>query len=141
MGPRRKGRILAVQSLFAWDFSQAAVEDLILFPWAREEDSGLIEETARDFARLLIAGTIENIEPVDAEISKCLEHWDFKRLNKIDLAILRMSVFSFLFMKDIPVSVVIDEAIDISKEFGTDDSYRFINGVLDGIRKTLEKNP
>jgi N utilization substance protein B len=141
MGPRRKGRILAVQSLFAWDFSHAAVEDLILFSWAQEQDGGPLDETARDFACLLIAGTIENIESVDAEISKCLEHWDFSRLNRIDLAILRMSVFSFLFMKDIPASVVIDEAVDISKEFGTDDSYRFVNGVLDGIRKILENTP
>jgi N utilization substance protein B len=60
------------------------------------------------------------------------------RLNRLDLAVLRVSVFSLLFMKDVPASVVIDEAVDIAKDFGTDESYRFINGVLDGIRKTLE---
>jgi N utilization substance protein B len=53
----------------------------------------------------------------------------------VDLAILRISVYCLLFQADIPPSVTIDEAIDIAKEFGTDDSYRFINGVLDGIRK------
>ena len=139
MGPRRKGRILAVQSLFAWDFTRCSIDNLSDFSWASEKDPQLVDETILDFARLLIAGTIENIEAVDEVIAKHLEHWDFSRLNRIDLAILRISVFSLLFMKDIPVSVAIDEAIDISKEFGTDESYRFINGVLDGIRKSIEK--
>jgi N utilization substance protein B len=75
---------------------------------------------------------------VDRSIIRQLEHWDFSRLNKVDLAILRISAYCLLFQSDIPPSVTIDEAIDIAKEFGTDDSYRFINGVLDGIRKQRE---
>jgi len=139
MGPRRKGRILAVQALFAYDFTRCDVSDLTRFSWVDEKNSDDVEESIQNFASLLIAGTIENLQEVDELISRRLEHWDFSRLNRIDLAILRISVYSFLFMKDVPVSVVIDEAIDIAKDFGTDDSYRFINGVLDGIRKALEK--
>jgi len=92
-----------------------------------------------DFGRLIARGTIENLSEVDRNITPPLEHWDFSRLNKVDQAILRISVYSLLFQKDIPASVTIDEAVDISKDFGTDDSYRFINGVLDGIRKNLER--
>jgi N utilization substance protein B len=72
---------------------------------------------------------------VDGAIKRHLEHWDFSRLNKVDQAILRVSVYCLLYQPSIPASVTIDEAIDIAKEYGTDDSYRFINGVLDGIRK------
>lgn len=97
-----------------------------------------LDEVARTFAVYLISGTIENIQEIDGHIQKRLEHWDFNRVSKVDLAILRMSVYCFLYVKDIPPSVVIDEAIDIAKEFGSDDSYRFINGVLDGIRKSKE---
>jgi N utilization substance protein B len=139
MGPRRKGRILAVQALFAYDFTRCGIRDLTDFWWAREEYPDEIDEGIRDFATLLITGTIENLAAVDELIAKHLEHWDFKRLSHIDLAVLRISVYSFLFMKDVPASVVIDEAVDIAKDFGAEESYKFINGVLDGIRKSLEE--
>lgn len=137
MGSRRRGRILAVQALYSWDISRTPVGELVTFSWQRENEPETPDEATTAFAALLVAGTVENIEPVDRTIRKRLEHWDFNRLSKVDLAILRMSVYCLLFLKDIPSSVVIDEAVDISKEFGTDESYRFINGVLDGIRKNL----
>ncbi|MDR1932089.1 MAG: transcription antitermination factor NusB [Spirochaetales bacterium] len=140
MGPRRKGRILAVQALFAYDFTHCGVSDLTHFSWAQEKDSEDVDESIQNFASLLTAGAIGNMKAIDELISKHLEHWDFSRLNRIDLAILRVSVYSFLFLRDIPASVVIDEAVDIAKDFGTDESYRFINGVLDGIRKALENH-
>ncbi len=138
MGPRRRGRVLAVQALYAWDFSRGEADSLAEFPWIDEKEAAVIDDTARSFGRLLLAGTVENIDAVDEAIRKKLEHWDFQRINKVDLAVLRMSVYCLLFVKDIPPSVVIDEAVDIAKDFGTDDSYRFINGVLDGIRKNRE---
>ena len=92
-----------------------------------------------DFARLIAWGTIQNLTEIDEQIKTQLEHWDFSRLNKVDQALLRIGVYSLLFQKDIPASVTIDEAVDISKEYGTDESYRFVNGVLDGIRKNLER--
>ncbi|MDR1319343.1 MAG: transcription antitermination factor NusB, partial [Treponema sp.] len=91
-----------------------------------------------DFSRLLIAGTIENIAAVDKMIQSHLQNWDISRLNRVDLAVLRMSAYTLMFQRDMSPSIVINEAIGISKEFGTDDSYRFINGVLDSIRRTLE---
>lgn len=142
MGPRRKGRILAVQALFAYDFTRCGIDKLTDFSWTAGEDdednSHDVGENIRNFAVLLITGTIENLRVIDSTIQKHLEHWEMSRLKRLDLAVLRVSVFSLCFMKDIPASVVIDEAVDIVKDFGTDESYRFINGVLDGIRKTLE---
>ena len=138
MGSRRKGRILAFQALYSWDANQAREapipEGLLDFSWA----SQAIDEEMSAFSRLLVTGTIENIEAVDKTIQEHLDNWEIKRLNKVDLAILRISAYTLMFQTDMPPSIVIDEAIDISKEFGTDDSYRFVNGVLDGIRKAIE---
>ena len=150
MGARRKGRILAFQTLYSYELSkfgsldaeadteaqeQAGLAELLQFSWIDEAIRAKTNRESIDFARLIAAGTIQNLGEIDRQIKTQLEHWDFSRLNKVDQAILRMSVYSLLYQKDIPPSVTIDEAVDISKEFGTDESYRFINGVLDGIRK------
>jgi N utilization substance protein B len=156
MVTRRKGRIIAFQALYGWEFSRAPVEDVLSLSWlhGRNDSQGNSTETGMDipglptdhtddvedidltFPRLLVSGTLQNIEAVDAAIQGQLEHWSFNRVMKVDLAILRMSVYALLFQPDIPATVTIDEAIDIGKEFGADDSYKFINGVLDGIRKS-----
>jgi N utilization substance protein B len=139
MGARRKGRILAFQSLYCYAVSEqrssADLQELLSFPWVDEERRANLSEESQDFARLITLGTIEKLSDVDEAIKRQLEHWDFSRLNKVDQALLRISVYSLLFQTEIPASVTIDEAVDIAKEFGTDDSYRFINGVLDGVRK------
>jgi len=145
MASRRKGRILAFQALYAWDANSSQAkknglaERLMDFSWTekdKEKETTLKGEAAA-FPRLLFTGTVENIAVVDKMIQEHLENWDLKRLNRVDLAVLRMSVYTLMFQTTMPPKVVIDEAIDISREFGTDDSYRFVNGVLDGIRKTL----
>jgi transcription antitermination protein NusB len=135
MGARRKGRIIAFQSLYRWDLSGAAVEELLDFSWMEGERPEKAADETLLFARLLIQGALENLPEIDATIKEQLENWDFSRLNRVDLALLRMSVYCLLHQQDIPPTVTIDEAVDIAKSYGTADSYRFINGVLDGVRK------
>ena len=92
-----------------------------------------------DFARIIISGTINHIEEVDEAIKKHLtQNWEFSRVNRVSLAILRISSYSLLFQPEIHPTIVIDEAIDIAREYGADDSYKFINAVLDHIRKEKE---
>jgi N utilization substance protein B len=135
MGSRRKGRILAFQSLYRYDISRAQVTELCDFSWLGADRIKKLQEDTIAFAQLLITGTLTNIEYIDDIIKNQLEHWDFDRISKVDLAILRMSIYCLIFESDIPVSVTIDEAIDIAKQFGTDESFRFINGILDGVCK------
>ncbi|GAB4365409.1 MAG: transcription antitermination factor NusB [Spirochaetales bacterium] len=139
MGHRRKGRILAIQALYAYEMQETgSVDELTRFSWEEDEGEKRVEnDPARDFATLLILGTIQNLPEIDRLIQDHLENWQLNRVAKVDLSILRMSTYCLLYQKDIPPSVVIDEAVDLSKTFGTEDSYRFINGVLDGIRKSL----
>jgi len=137
MGARRKARIIAFQSLYRQDLSGACLEELLDFSWMDSEKSGGASPDTLAFARLLIQGALENLPRIDETIRGQLENWDFTRLNKVDLALLRMSVYCLLYQQDIPPTVTIDEAVDISKTYGTADSYRFVNGVLDGVRKKL----
>jgi N utilization substance protein B len=130
------GRVLAFQALYAWEISGEGIMD---FSWLESEALMKLDEQTMRFSRFLIAGTIENIKTVDAMILKHLENWIFSRVSRVDLALLRMSTYTLMFQADMPATIVINEAIGIAQDFGTDESYRFINGVLDNIRKTLEK--
>ena len=129
---RRKSRIIAFQGLYSWDVGGMSKEDILKFDWLDSE----LDEADTAFSRMLIAGTIENVAKIDETIKAHLTNWDFKRVNKVSIAILSMSVYSLLFTKDIDSSIVIDEAIDIAKNYGPDDSYKFINAILDNIRKS-----
>jgi len=140
MASRRKGRILAFQALYFWEASEhAPVEELTGFTWLEEKKLDSLNEDTAAFSRIIIMGTVENIGKIDGMIKEHLENWDISRLNRVDLAVLRISVYSLMFQDDIAPSIVIEEAIGICREFGTDDSFKFVNGVLDSIRITLQK--
>lgn len=135
MSSRRKARILAFQTLFSKDFNNNSINELIRFDWMDEERLKNYDDETLTFAKLLIVGTLENLDDIDGAIKNQLQSWDFNRIVKVELAILRLSVYSILYQKDIPMAVTINEAIDIAKEYGSDDAFRFINGILDGINK------
>lgn len=153
---RRKGRVLAFQALYSYDVGGEPIDELLKLEWAfknsnedkdesedkssldNEVESGSTQEMTLDFARLIINGTVSHLTEIDDLIKKHLSgKWDFDRINKVSLAILRISVFSLLYQKETSPSIVIDEAIDIAKEYGADDAYKFINAVLDNIRKEI----
>ncbi len=136
MASRRKARILAFQAMYAWDSSGGQAQGILDFDWLDDEKRQSLDDEVAAFARLLIAGTLESIEAVDAAIKSHLQNWSFERLKRVDLAVLRIGAYSLLHQRDIPAQITIDEAIEIVKEYGSEDSYRFVNGVLDGIWKT-----
>jgi N utilization substance protein B len=108
------------------------LERLLSFDWEAEKPE---EDAAVIFARALTAGTIENLDVIDEKIKENLINWSFSRLKRVDLAILRISAYSLLFQKDIPDSVVIEEAIGICKDYGEEGSFKFVNAMLDSIKK------
>lgn len=113
---------------------------------AEESDEiEIIDSQTAAFSRILISGTINHIAEIDSFIKNNLRDWEFERVNKVSLAILRMSVFALLYQKEIAPTIVIDEAIAIAKQYGKEDSFKFINAILDNIRKnpdskTVENN-
>jgi N utilization substance protein B len=131
LGSRRSARILALQALYQLDIGSTDMESVLKLDWIDKE----YDEETLSFARNLVEGSVTHAALIDKAIITQLEHWDLKRLSYVDRAILRFSTFSLFFQDDVPDTVVINEAVDLAKQFGTDESYRFVNGVLDGIRK------
>ena len=129
---RRKGRILAFQALYSWDVGQSPLEDILKFSWLSE--TAPVEETA--FASLIISGTVEHVAEIDKLIKKHLSaSWTLERINKVSLAIMRTSIYEMKYQAGSEPKIVIDEAVNIAREFGLEDSYKFINAVLDKIGK------
>lgn len=93
----------------------------------------------RQFADVLIRGTLEHLEEIDEELATQTAHWRLERLAAVDRNILRLAMYELLFHADIPHAVVIDEAIEIAKKYGASESARFVNGVLDGFVKRRTK--
>lgn len=134
---RRDGRVAALQFLYAWELNppENLANDLALF------FEGLSEP--RDhyaFGEEIIHGVVKNHAEIDERIKSATQNWDFERIAKIDLSILRVAIFEMLYRKDIPPVVSINEAIDLSKEFSNSDSKRFINGILDRLKDHLGRD-
>ncbi len=135
---RRDGRQAAVQYLYSWSINLP--EDLNV-------DLGLFFEgleqprDAYAFGDELIHGCIDNLDTIDTRIRDLAQNWDFSRIAKVDLAILRIAIFEMLYRKDIPPVVSINEAIDLGKQFSSNDSRRFINGILDRVKDQLDRPP
>ena len=129
MGIRRRGRELALQALYQIEITgDASPAPLELF-WSYFEGNA----KARDFARRLVSGVVMHREEIDQLIEQSTDHWKLSRMPKVDLAILRLASYELLFCPDIPLNVSIDEAIEVSKRFSSEDSAIFINGVLDHV--------
>lgn len=130
-GPRRRARIACVQALYRADVVGDSLSTV------REEvaaDTGLPEE-ARDYAGRLLWLVEERGAEIDVAISAALTRWDLKRLAVIDRAVLRMATAEVLFAPEVPVQVLLNEAIEIAKRFGSNESGRFVNGVMDRVAR------
>lgn len=135
---RRANRIAAMQLLYAWSASPCAPEKMPEFLY----DFFAQQSTPREFfafAEELFTGTLENRARIDGIISDCAKNWTLARIARCDLAILRLAIFELLYRLDIPPIVSINEAIDLAKEFSTEDSHRFVNGVLDRVKAQLTR--
>ena len=137
---RRDGRVAAMQFLYSWSLNtpQNLAEDIRVF----FEELITTEKPREHFAygEELIHGAIQNQAEIDARIRQLAHNWEFDRIARIDLAILRMSIYELLFRKDVPPIVSINEAIDLSKQFSTADSKRFINGILNRLKDSLGRD-
>jgi N utilization substance protein B len=134
MGPRRKAREYALQMLFQWDITHDSIDQIASTFFEDQEES----QAVADFARQLVARTVEHVEKIDVLIQRHAEHWRLDRMATVDRNLLRLATQEFLFDKETPKTVVINEAIEIGRRFSTEESPQFINGILDSIKKELE---
>lgn len=133
MGVRREGRELALQLLYALELNPIEVQEMLRLS---RENSRASAEEVREFAEELVAGVVANRNAIDNIIVDKSKNWAISRMARVDLNILRLAVFELLFLSEIPRNVTINEAIEVAKKFGTEESASFINGMLDEIATT-----
>lgn len=124
---------MALQLLYALDMNPSEEHPSI----PHETERSRIQYESRDFAEELATGVVKNRAAIDEIISEKSKNWSISRIAKVDLNILRMAIYELLFRSDIPRNVTINEAIEVAKKFGTEDSSAFINGLLDEIAAGL----
>lgn len=133
MRKRTKAREYALQMLYAVDITKDEPEKCIERFWEGGDESS---DQVKDFANELVLGVADKKKEIDGLISKHATNWQIDRMAVIDRNVLRLATYELIFMEDIPPKVSINEAIDIAKKFGGNDSGKFVNGVLDKINKT-----
>ena len=134
---KHEARELAIETLYALDFNDQILNspDLTNLPGKNEAEMKELSEEVLFYARYLITGVLSHIEEIDNMISKYSINRPLDKINIVDRNVLRISVFSLLFEKDLHPSIVINEAVKLSQEMSTDVTYKFTNGILDAIRK------
>jgi transcription antitermination protein NusB len=158
MGIRREARERAVQFLFQHDLNQPEnLDEALRLFWDSQRAAALAEEkgvarwgetvelpppsteelAVRTFAEPLIRGTIERGADLDAQIKKYAKNWDLHRMAVVDRNVLRLAIYEMLYREDIPPVVSINEAVDIAKRFSTEESGKFVNGILDKVKGDL----
>jgi len=143
MGKRRKARELTLQFLYQYESlketssQELGLEEQIELYWSMNFSSH--NDEIKEFANVLITGSCENLDRVDCIITRYSQNWRLSRMSKIDRNILRMAIYELAYLRNIPPPVTINEAVELAKKYGTDESGAFINGILDRVRIAIEK--
>jgi N utilization substance protein B len=135
MGTRRRSRELAMQALFFMDVHHDFTKDM----FERFCIHFKISKKALSFFMMLTRGVVAFMPEIDGMIERFSDHWAISRMSCVDRNVMRVAVFEMLWCNDIPPKVSINEAVDIGKKFGTEESGAFINGIVDSIRSAMEK--
>lgn len=127
--PRHNARKIALTSIFSWLFSEPKQEECFKLSQSKLDS----QEIDTKLAETIIEGVRENRKEIDTLIKDNAPDWPIEKIAKIDLVILRIAIFELKFKKDTPKKVIIDEAVELAKEFANDNSSKFVNGVLGSI--------
>ena len=137
MGERRQAREFALQVMYSIESSgMSAIEALRLF-WGLNECNASAE--TKSFTEDLVCGTADKLSEIDAVIGNHSTNWKISRMSAVDRNIMRMAIYELHFCPDIPARVTLNEAIEIAKQYGTEESSAFVNGILDRVAKELNK--
>ncbi len=135
MGTRRKARSMALQALYEIDLVKHEGEAVV----SKRLTAGELSEENRKFIRGLVEGIIQRREEIDSYIRRFATAWPLEQLSVIDRNILRLAIFEVLFDNEVSVKVAINEAVELAKKFGSDNSPKFINGVLGSVSTLADR--
>ena len=139
--PRRAERALAFQVLYSLTFSPANSMDDVAKAFRKAPEQNETSDRTGEpqgFAWELVAGVWTNMAAIDAHLASFSQNWRIERMGKVEITLLRLALYEILFRQDVPPKVAINEAIELSKQFGDDGSRGFVNGILDAATKALE---
>jgi len=135
MGKRRKARESTLQILFQLEFNDRGLENIFESFWQEKKASKEI----KDYCRWLVEGVVSHKERIDRLIQSVSENWRINRMALVDRNVLRIAVFELLYEENLAPAIVIDEAIEVSKKYSSEESATFVNGILDAVRRRIEK--
>ncbi len=133
---RRKAREYALQILFRLDVGKEKPSAAVFKHFWAEYDP---DDEVKSFTEEIVKGTHKQLKNINERIRACAKNWSLDRMATVDRNVLRMAVYEILYRLDIPTSVTINEAIEIAKKYGTDESGSFVNGILDSVARTAGK--
>ncbi len=138
---RHEARKIALQSLFEWSFNSTDIEAIAnrVIELGKEDSETAFksEELDSELIFFILRGVTENLDAIDKIIETSAPEWPLEQIAKVDLEILRISIFELYIARSVPPKVAIDEAVELGKQFGGDNSSKFINGVLGTVVKDL----
>jgi N utilization substance protein B len=134
---RHRAREAAVQMLYQWEVGKASMFEVGQTFWSGPAATEPFGDELREFATKLATGVAGTVGDIDPMIVEAAQNWRIERMNVLDRLILRMAIYEFLHEPGTPAKVIINEALELARTFSTDDSVRFINGVLDAVKRTL----
>lgn len=134
MGARRSGREAALQMLFQLESSGVTPDQAVELFWRTFEDA---DPEGRPYADAVVRGVADNLEAIDKRVTAASQNWRLERMSRVDRNLLRLGTWELMFRADVPRAVILDEAVELAKSFGTDESSAFVNGVLDRIANDI----
>jgi transcription antitermination protein NusB len=129
---RHKARELTLQAIYQWQFTQDSITEIEL----QFRENNDMSKVDGDYFSELLHQVPENVDQIDKNIRKAIDR-PFADLNPVELAVLRIAIYEFIFKQDIPYRVIINEALEITKTFGSTDGFKYVNAVLDALAKDL----
>jgi N utilization substance protein B len=137
---KRRAREAALQMLYQWEIARSSVHEAIATYWPAHDAEGDVSEVLRTFANGIVHGVAERLAELDGLIAARAVNWRVERMAVIDRMVLRLAVYELLADVDTPPKVVINEALELARIYSGDESVAFVNGILDAVRRDLNRN-
>ena len=138
MGSRRRARSYALQVLYAFDLNPGGVAGEVVADCAQRFEIEL-DVDARTFSEILVSRVIDNLSELDQQIQARSKNWRLERMSRVDRNVLRLAAGELLYARDVPVRIIINEAVELAKRFGATESPAFVNGILDRLAQSMRK--
>lgn len=136
---RHRAREAALQMLYQWEIGRTSPADTILTYWPAQDEDRELTEAHREFANGLVRGTTARVAEIDRLLGSRAQNWRVERMAVLDRGIMRLATYELLAEPQTPARVIINEALELAREYSGEEAVAFVNGVLDGVRKELAR--